>query len=160
MDGLRIHEHATTRRLSWGGIDLEEALRRLHAEHPEADQATLRGLFLDYLDGLTTALWDECRRQCGAVFFDARFRYAIGRPARAKRTTERRARVETAKRNILRGIFELVMPNDKQLGDCTRADLVRLGGQCGRLVEHMPRGKKRLRDVMSQEEVQRLWSRG
>lgn len=57
-------------------------------------------------------------------------------------------------------LMDMVTPNGKALGDCTRRELEQAGGFHGRVAAAMPRSRAHVRTVLTEDRLHELWAEG
>jgi len=146
------------KRATWRTTDPRPLLRRIIDQHPRADESVWREEFWREVESDPDHL-----RAIVEYWLDnnilALTRQRSTRPT-AERSEAARPVVEKIRERVSHEVrtafLMLVMPNGKELGECTGADCKKFGGWCAQLARAVP-ANKTVAAVLSEKQVASMW---
>jgi hypothetical protein len=148
------------KRQTWDENDPRPILIRIMTEHLGASEIEIFDLFWEEIQEERPALKSMARYWCRNTFLALQPRRSVTSSVAVASASTRV--VEGLKERVRyeAGIvlMELLMPNNKILGDCQRGDLLKIGGWVSALAEKMPT-KKKVFEVFSEQDLHQLWKK-
>jgi hypothetical protein len=148
---------------TWRDANPRTIIQKVIRDNPGAGEKNHQKMFMDEIRDDHDQLMATA-----AYYFDLNYKY-LTRPPRTRASNaearERRKKtVASATSHIKQRIkdeaklllMDLLMPNNKPLGDCTGADCKRFDGWLAKLAAVVP-AKKTVRETLSEDELHRLW---
>jgi hypothetical protein len=136
--------------------DIYSVLQDLMEEHPKVKQAKLCRLYVDVIINDP-----DLNRSFVEAFFE-RVHEQVMRKQAGPQTRNRRTKVQMqddARKAIADNVFSYLMPNGKDLGDCTCGEVVALGTQFAGLASLAKTGKPQelMAKAFTPKQVRKAW---
>jgi hypothetical protein len=156
-------------RATWRKDNPRSLLQTIMRKNPKADEKKIHQIFWEEVEDDKLLL-----RACVEYWLDNNYRSLVqalealpASPAELeKKKREREERIKSAAMKLSdriefearRKLLEWIMPNDKKLGDCNRAECLRFGGWLDAVGMKVPPNST-VRQALSEDELQKIWKK-